>query len=81
MLPTPLSGTDEGITLAEDLRASHPDIGVVVLSQFPDPIFALALFDRGSDGRAHLLKERVHNRAELTAAVDAMADGDRKSVV
>jgi len=75
VLPTPLSGTDEGITLAEDLRASHPDIGVVVLSQFADPIYALALFDRGSDGRAYLLKERVHNRAELTAAVHAVADG------
>jgi DNA-binding NarL/FixJ family response regulator len=48
---------------------------VVVLSQFADPIYALALFDHGSDRRAYLLKERVHNRAELTAAVHAVAAG------
>jgi DNA-binding NarL/FixJ family response regulator len=71
----PPSGTDEGIRLAEELREKHPEIGVVVLSQFADPIYALALFDRGSDRRAYLLKERVHNRAELTAAVRAVADG------
>jgi len=48
---------------------------VVVLSQFADPLYALALLDRGSDGRAYLLKERVHNRAELMAAIRAVADG------
>jgi DNA-binding NarL/FixJ family response regulator len=48
---------------------------VVVLSQFSDPLYALALLERGSDGRAYLLKERVHNRAELMAAIRAVADG------
>jgi DNA-binding NarL/FixJ family response regulator len=71
----PPTETDEGIQLAEDLRESHPEIGVVVLSQYADPIYALALFDQGSDRRAYLLKERVHNRAELTAAVHAVAGG------
>ena len=71
----PPTETDEGIRLAETLRKSHPEIGVVVLSQFADPVYALALFDQGSDGRAYLLKERVHNRAELTAAVHAVANG------
>jgi len=71
----PPSGTDEGIRLAEALRETHPEIGVVVLSQFADPVYALALFDQGSDRRAYLLKERVHNRAELTAAVRAVAAG------
>ena len=71
----PPSNTDEGIRLAGELRDSHPSIGVVVLSQFADPLYALDLLDRGSDGRAYLLKERVHNRAELMAAIRAVADG------
>jgi DNA-binding NarL/FixJ family response regulator len=71
----PPSSTDEGIRLAGELRDAHPQIGVVVLSQFSDPVYALALLDRGSDGRAYLLKERVHNRAELTAAIHAVAGG------
>jgi DNA-binding NarL/FixJ family response regulator len=71
----PPSNTDEGIQLAVELRDSRPEIGVVVLSQYSDPAYALALLDRGSDGRAYLLKERVHNRAELTAAIHAVADG------
>jgi DNA-binding NarL/FixJ family response regulator len=71
----PPTSTDEGIRLAGELRDSYPEIGVVVLSQFSDPLYALALLERGSDGRAYLLKERVHNRAELMAAIRAVADG------
>ncbi len=71
----PPTHTDEGIQLAAELRESHPEIGVVILSQFADPSYALALLDHGSDGRAYLLKERVHNRAELMAAIRAVAEG------
>ena len=71
----PPTNTDEGIRLAAALRDRHPAMGVVVLSQFSDPLYALALLDRGSDRRAYLLKERVHNRAELTAAIQAVASG------
>jgi DNA-binding NarL/FixJ family response regulator len=71
----PPSNTDEGIRLAAELRDSHPQIGVVILSQYADPTYALALLERGSDGRAYLLKERVHNRAELMGAIRAVADG------
>jgi DNA-binding NarL/FixJ family response regulator len=71
----PPSSTDEGIRLAEELRETSPEIGVVILSQYDDPGYALALLDRGSDRRAYLLKQRVHNRAELTAAIRAVADG------
>ncbi|WP_028060626.1 LuxR C-terminal-related transcriptional regulator [Candidatus Solirubrobacter pratensis] len=71
----PPTNTDEGIRLATELRDKHPEIGVVVLSQFSDPIYALALLDRGSDRRAYLLKERLHNRAELTAAIRAVHEG------
>jgi DNA-binding NarL/FixJ family response regulator len=68
----PPTHTDEGIRLAAELRDTHPRTGVVVLSQFADPVYALALFERGSDRRAYLLKERVHNRAELMAAIEAV---------
>ncbi len=71
----PPTQTDEGIRLAADLRDRHPEIGVVVLSQFSNPIYALALLERGSDRRAYLLKDRLHNRAELTAAIRAVAGG------
>jgi DNA-binding NarL/FixJ family response regulator len=71
----PPTSTDEGIQLAAELRDVDPTIGVVVLSQFSDPIYALALLERGSDRRAYLLKERVHNRAELMAAIRAVAGG------
>jgi DNA-binding NarL/FixJ family response regulator len=71
----PPTHTDDGIRLASELRETHPQIGVVVLSQYADPAYALALLDAGSDRRAYLLKERVHNRAELTAAIHAVAEG------
>jgi len=71
----PPTHTDEGIRLAAELRETHPRMGVVILSQFSDPVYALALLEHGSDGRAYLLKERVHNRAELMAAIRAVAEG------
>src|SRR4051794_2972244 len=46
----PPSHTDEGIRLAADFRETHPDVGVVVLSQYDDPSYALRLFEKGSDG-------------------------------
>jgi DNA-binding NarL/FixJ family response regulator len=75
----PPAHKDEGIRLAAELREHHPEIGVVVLSQYSDPQYALALFERGSNGRAYLLKQRVHNRAELTSAIRAVA-GDGSMV-
>jgi DNA-binding NarL/FixJ family response regulator len=65
----------EGIHVAAGLRDTHPAIGVVILSQYADPGFALELLEAGSAGRAYLLKERVGNRAELTAAIHAVATG------
>src|SRR4051794_29561235 len=66
---------DEGIRIAAELRTTHPQTGVVILSQFAEPRYALDLLREGSDGRAYLLKERVHDRCELTAAIDATAHG------
>ena len=71
----PPTDTDDGIRLATELRDRHPEMGVVVLSQFSEPQYALALLDRGSDRRAYLLKHRLHNRAELTAAIRAVHEG------
>jgi DNA-binding NarL/FixJ family response regulator len=62
----------EGILLAAELRETHPEIGVVILSQYADPALALELFARGSERRAYLLKERVADRGELVAAIQAV---------
>ena len=71
----PPTGTDEGIRAAATLRETHPRIGVVILSQHDDPAYALALLESGSEGRAYLLKERVHDREQLASAVDEVARG------
>ncbi len=71
----PPTNTDEGIRAAAQLRDSHPEIGVVVLSQHDDPAYALALLELGSEGRAYLLKERIHERAQLVTAVEEVAGG------
>jgi DNA-binding NarL/FixJ family response regulator len=71
----PPTGTDEGIRAALALRDSHPKTGVVVLSQFVDPAYALALLERGSEGRAYLLKERVSDAAQIVHAIQEVARG------
>lgn len=71
----PPTGTDEGIRAANALRLSQPHVGVVVLSQFASPAYALALLDSGSEGRAYLLKDRVADVDDLLAAVRAVAAG------
>jgi len=71
----PPNHADEGIRLAIELRRSHPAIGVVILSQHADALYALALFDDGSDGRGYLLKDRVRDREELARALLEVARG------
>ena len=71
----PPNGADEGIRAAERLRETNPEIGVVVLSQYANPSYALALLEGGSEGRAHLLKERVKDLEQLVAAIRAVAEG------
>jgi len=71
----PPSGVDEGIQAADRLRASHPGVGVVVLSQYADPAYALALLDAGTARRAYLLKERVDDLAQLVGAIRSVAEG------
>jgi DNA-binding NarL/FixJ family response regulator len=71
----PPSGDDEGISFAKRLRETHPGIGVVVVSQYADPRYGLALLDEGSDRRAYLLKDRLRDREHLIGAVYAVAAG------
>jgi len=63
----PPTGTDEGVRAAAQLRHSHPGLGVVVLSQYVEPGYALELLDGGSERRAYLLKERVSDVDQLVA--------------
>jgi DNA-binding NarL/FixJ family response regulator len=71
----PPGGSDEGIQAAERLRTTHPDIGVVVLSQYENPTYVLALLEGGSGRRAYLLKQRVGDLDQLAAAIHAVAEG------
>ena len=71
----PPTGTDEGIKAAAWLREHSPSTGVVVLSQYVAPGYALALLEHGSAGRAYLLKERVGSVDELARAIRAVAAG------
>ena len=71
----PPTGIDEGVRAAERIREAYPDIGVVVLSQYAEPRYALALLEAGTARRAYLLKERVDDLDQLVAAIRAVADG------
>ena len=71
----PPGHTDEGIQAARRLRETQPDLGVVVLSQYANPSYALALLDTGSNGRAYLLKERVHDLDQLATAIRTVSRG------
>lgn len=71
----PPSGTDEGIRAAEQIRKTHPDIGVVVLSQYAEPAYAVSFLEGGSERRAYLLKERVSDLDQLHRAIVAVHDG------
>jgi DNA-binding NarL/FixJ family response regulator len=71
----PPTESDEGIQVAARLRESHPEIGVVVLSQYSNPAYVLDLLEHGSDRRGYLLKERVSDRGQLASAIDVVARG------
>ena len=71
----PPSQSDEGLQIAAELRRTHPEIGVVVLSQYADPRYGRALIDGGSDRRAYLLKDRIQHRRQLVNAIETVAQG------
>ena len=71
----PPTHTDEGIRLAAELRTTHPSLGVVVLSHYAEPLYAMELLSGSSDRRAYLLKERVSEEGELSRALHQVAAG------
>jgi DNA-binding NarL/FixJ family response regulator len=71
----PPTGTDEGIRAAGVIRDEHPDMGVVVLSQYSEPAYALSFLEGGSRARAYLLKERVSDIDQLVGAIREVAAG------
>ncbi len=71
----PPTQTDEGIRAANQIREQHPGIGVIVLSQYVEPEYALRLFRHGSAGRAYLLKDHVAEIGVLSAAITEVING------
>jgi DNA-binding NarL/FixJ family response regulator len=71
----PPTSTDEGIRLARWMRTAHPDIGVIVLSNYAEPHYAAGLLDGGTTARGYLLKERISHFDELAEAVRQVASG------
>jgi DNA-binding NarL/FixJ family response regulator len=71
----PPGHSDEGIQAAGRFRETNPGLGVVVLSQYASPSYALALLAGGSAGRAYLMKERVDDLDQLMTAIRAVSEG------
>ncbi len=71
----PPSGAEEGVRIARRLRETRPEVGVVVLSQYAEPAYAISLLEQGTGGRAYLLKERIRDQGDLIEAIQAVASG------
>jgi DNA-binding NarL/FixJ family response regulator len=74
-LRMPPGQRDEGILIANALRLSQPGVGVIVLSQYADPGYVIALLGGGSAGRGYLLKDRLADRKRLVDAIEEVAAG------
>ena len=73
----PPTGTDEGIRIAERLATTHPDVGVVVVSQYTAPGWLSRVFDAGRENRAWVMKERAHAGGQLVNAIKTVHQGGR----
>ena len=71
----PPTNTDEGLRAAQEIRERHPGIGVLVLSQYVEPVYALELLAESAEGVGYLLKDRVSDVGEFAAAVRRVAEG------
>ena len=71
----PPSNEAEGISIATQLRDTHPEVAVIVISQYAEPAYVLALFDTGSSRRGYLLKERLGSSRQLLDAIHAVVAG------
>lgn len=72
----PPTHNDEGVRVAKHCRDNHPQIGVLLLSQYAEPGYVKQLLTQGTEGRGYLLKERIGNLADLTGAIHAVAAGE-----
>jgi DNA-binding NarL/FixJ family response regulator len=72
----PPTHTDEGIVAAQAIRTQHPDVGVLVLSQYVEPTYAMRLLEEHPERVGYLLKERVFDVAVLIDALRRIADGE-----
>ena len=71
----PPSFQNEGIEAAKEVRKRHPGTGVVILSQYDDPEYAISLLSEGAAGYAYLLKDRVSDGNSLSRAIREVATG------
>jgi len=72
----PPTYTDEGLVAAHQIRAGHPGVGVLVLSQYVEPGYAMRLIEDRPDGVGYLLKERVFDAAILVDGLRRIDDGE-----
>ncbi len=71
----PPTQTDEGLRAAQEIRAAYPGVGVLVLSQYVEPTYAMELLADSAEGVGYLLKDRVADVDEFVAAVRRVAEG------
>jgi DNA-binding NarL/FixJ family response regulator len=71
----PPTHTDEGLVAAREIRDRHPDVGVLLLSQYVEPGYAMALLETSAEGVGYLLKDRVADLEQFGTAVRRVADG------
>jgi DNA-binding NarL/FixJ family response regulator len=71
----PPTHTDEGLRAAQEIREKHPGTGVLVLSQYVEPAYAMELLAESAEGVGYLLKDRVSDLGEFAAAVRRVAEG------
>lgn len=71
----PPSHTDEGLQAAAEIRARHPSVGILVLSQYARPSYAIELLSNGTEGVGYLLKDRVSDLEELASSVRRVGEG------
>jgi DNA-binding NarL/FixJ family response regulator len=72
----PPTHTDEGLVAAQQIRAEHPDVGVLVLSHYVEPRYAIRLLEEHPERVGYLLKERVFDVAILVDALRRIGDGE-----
>jgi DNA-binding NarL/FixJ family response regulator len=71
----PPTHTDEGLRAAAEIRSRHPGLGILVLSQYARPSYAIELLSNGTEGIGYLLKDRVSDLEELASSVRRVGEG------